>query len=77
MLRRRAWNRGLAPGAIKEYEVVTASRTRQLIHRLQEQIGEVNLGDWMNRFTCGLLHYHSYPGSDDTIDSYDFMSDMA
>ena len=49
--RRRAWNRGLGPGALKEYESRVATRIQQLVHRLEEQEGEVILGTWMNYFS--------------------------
>ena len=51
MRRRRAWNRGLGPGALKEYESRVATRVQQLVHRLEEQEGEVILGIWMNYFS--------------------------
>lgn len=49
--RRRAWNRGLGPGALKEYEGRVAGRAQQLIRRLEEQEGEVILGNWINYFS--------------------------
>ena len=48
--RRRAWNRGLGPGALKEYEARVARRAQQLIRRLEEQQGEIILGTWINYF---------------------------
>ncbi|RDX41710.1 high nitrogen upregulated cytochrome P450 monooxygenase 2 [Lentinus brumalis] len=62
--RRRAWNRGLGPVALREYEGIVAERARQLAARLEEQQGEVSLGQWVNYF--GRVHL-----------SYDVMSDMA
>lgn len=52
-LRRRcAWNRGLGPGAIKEYKGIIATRGRQLIQRLEEQHGVVALDKWLKYFSC-------------------------
>ncbi len=50
--RRRAWNRGLGPAALKEYEHLIVRRARQLVERLGEQVEEVNIGNWLNYFRC-------------------------
>ncbi|TBU27644.1 high nitrogen upregulated cytochrome P450 monooxygenase 2 [Dichomitus squalens] len=60
--RRRAWNRGLGPNALREYEHVLARRAQLLVKGLEERAKkgeEVDLGRWFNWF------------------GYDFMSDMA
>ena len=49
--RRRAWNRGLSQNALKEYEQIIATRAQQLLHRLEEQQGEVILGNWFKYFS--------------------------
>lgn len=49
--RRRAWNRGLSPGAVKEYEVIITTRVNQLVRRLEEQHGEVALDRWIKYFS--------------------------
>lgn len=49
--RRRAWNRGLGPNAIREYEEIVVARAKQLVKRLEQQEGEVILGDWINMFS--------------------------
>lgn len=49
--RRRAWARGLAPKALKEYEEKMALRVSQLVSRLENPKGEVFLDEWFNRFT--------------------------
>lgn len=50
--RRRAWTRGLGPGALKEYEELLAARARQLVRRAGELDGEVVMGWWFNAFRC-------------------------
>ena len=60
--RRRAWNRGLGPAALRAYEDVLARRARLLVSKLEERARdgeEVDLGRWFGSF------------------GYDFMSDMA
>ena len=49
--RRRAWNRGLSPGAIKEYEVVLAGRVKQLVQQLGAQPRNVTLDTWLSYFS--------------------------
>ena len=48
--RRRAWNRGLGPAALKEHDHLITKRARQLATGLGEQKGVVNLGRWFNAF---------------------------
>ena len=78
--RRRAWNRGLGPGALKEYEGRVAQRAQQLIHRLEDQNGEIVLGTWINYFAyvfnlCPCSGFSSHPLH--VLGRYDFMCDMA
>ena len=50
--RRRAWARGLAAKALREYEERMGARVGQLVGSLEEHKGEVLLLDeWFNRFT--------------------------
>ena len=49
--RRKNWSRGMSQGAIKEYEELIENRIRQLITRLEEQTGTVDIGDWFSFFT--------------------------
>ena len=49
--RRKNWSRGMSQGAIKEYEDLIENRIRQLIARLEEQTGAVDIGDWFSFFT--------------------------
>ncbi|TFK79340.1 high nitrogen upregulated cytochrome P450 monooxygenase 2, partial [Polyporus arcularius HHB13444] len=53
--RRRAWNRGLGPAALKEYEHLVVGRARLLVERLGEQVGDVNIGNWINYFRFVLM----------------------
>ena len=53
--RRRAWNRGLAPTALKGYEQVAATRILQLVDTLEKQKGAVVLGDWFNYLAYVML----------------------
>ncbi len=49
--RRKKWTRGLNQAALKEYEHLIANRVRQLVGRLEEQKGEVVIGNWFGYFT--------------------------
>ena len=50
--RRRAWARGLAAKALREYEERMGVRVGQLVGCLEEDgRGEVLLDEWFNRFT--------------------------
>ena len=50
--RRKNWSRGMTAAAIREYEPFVATRARQLVERLEENLGVVNIGDWFNFFAC-------------------------
>lgn len=49
--RRRAWNRGLGPAALKGYEDQVAKRASQLVSKIEEHKGEVLLDHWFGYFT--------------------------
>ncbi len=51
--RRRAWNRGLGPSALKEFQHLIIRRARQLVDRLAEQNAVVDMGKWFNYFRWG------------------------
>ena len=51
LMRRRRWNRALAPSALKEYEGRVSERARALIQRIGEQPGEIVLGKWIDYFS--------------------------
>ena len=53
--RRKNWNRGMGPAAVREYEHFIARRARQLVERLEEQQHKgaaVVIGNWFNYFSC-------------------------
>ncbi|KAI0711780.1 high nitrogen upregulated cytochrome P450 monooxygenase 2 [Cerioporus squamosus] len=55
LARRRAWNRGLSPTALKDYEPAIAAQTRQLLQALDSQDGCVIFGDWFKSFSLDLI----------------------
>ena len=57
--RRRAWNRGLSSAALAEYHGLVKERASQLVRSLEEQLGEIILGDWVNKFACVHDRNHS------------------
>ena len=58
MQQRKLWNRAFSSTALKEYEVIVAKRTRQLIHCLENLVhgsdrkgGVVlDVAEWLNYF---------------------------
>ncbi|PIL28304.1 cytochrome P450 [Ganoderma sinense ZZ0214-1] len=48
--RRRPWNRGLAPSALKDYDHIMSHRVHQLVDVLGQQEGAVVLGKWISYF---------------------------
>ncbi|TFK81542.1 high nitrogen upregulated cytochrome P450 monooxygenase 2 [Polyporus arcularius HHB13444] len=69
--RRRAWNRGLGPAALKEHEHVVFKRARQLVERLGEQQGEVNIGDWLNYFSYDVMSDMTFGGGSELLQDGD------
>ena len=55
--RRRAWNRGLAPAALKGYDHIMSNRVHQLVDVLGQQEGPVVLGKWINYFAYVCFRY--------------------
>lgn len=49
--RRRLWNRGLTPEALREYEALIAKRASQVVSRIQENKGSIDLASLVNYFT--------------------------
>ena len=59
--RRRNWQRGMSPSALKGYEALVARRARLLLRRLEEQKGApVAMGEWFNFFTYVRAGGHLY-----------------
>ena len=50
--RRKNWNRGMGPAAVREYEHFITKRAGQLVDRLGELKGRVIIGNWFNYFSC-------------------------
>ncbi|KAI0682151.1 high nitrogen upregulated cytochrome P450 monooxygenase 2 [Cerioporus squamosus] len=69
--RRRAWNRGLGPAALKEYEHLIVRRARQLVDRLGEQDGEVNIGKWLNYFSYDIMSDMTFGGGSELLQEGD------
>ncbi|KAI0749187.1 high nitrogen upregulated cytochrome P450 monooxygenase 2 [Daedaleopsis nitida] len=65
--RRRAWNRGLGPSALKEYQHLIAIRVHQLVSRLEEQEGEVALGQWINYWSYDLMCDMAFGGGTELL----------
>ncbi|KAH9938835.1 high nitrogen upregulated cytochrome P450 monooxygenase 2 [Epithele typhae] len=65
--RRRPWNRGLAPSALKEYEPRVRARGNQLLTRLGEQNGEVVLGKWFNYFSYDFMCDMAFGGGSELL----------
>ncbi|PIL28306.1 cytochrome P450 [Ganoderma sinense ZZ0214-1] len=51
----RAWNRGLAPAALKGYDHIMSNRVHQLVDVLGQQEGVVVLGKWINYFAYDFM----------------------
>ncbi|KAI0687111.1 high nitrogen upregulated cytochrome P450 monooxygenase 2 [Cerioporus squamosus] len=71
LCRRRAWNRGLGPVALKEYEHLIDRRARQLVDRLGEQDGEVNIGKWLNYFSYDIMSDMTFGGGSELLQEGD------
>ncbi|KAM5536745.1 hypothetical protein V8D89_009584 [Ganoderma adspersum] len=65
--RRKNWNRGMAPGAIKEYEVFIAKRAHQLVERLEENRGVVTMGNWFNFFAYDFMSDMVFGGGSELL----------
>ena len=50
--RRKAWNRGMGPAAVKEYEQLVRQRARQLVDCLEDRQGELFINSWINAYMC-------------------------
>ncbi|KAJ7172027.1 high nitrogen upregulated cytochrome P450 monooxygenase 2 [Mycena filopes] len=53
--RRRVWNRAMTSAAIREYDQLLVKRARQLVCRLDEQNGTLDLVHWFNLFALDLM----------------------
>ncbi|RPD68192.1 high nitrogen upregulated cytochrome P450 monooxygenase 2 [Lentinus tigrinus ALCF2SS1-7] len=69
--RRRAWTRGLGPAALKEFEHLIVRRAQQLVDRLGEQEGVVNIGKWINYFSYDLMSDMTFGGGSELLQEGD------
>ncbi|RPD52781.1 cytochrome P450 [Lentinus tigrinus ALCF2SS1-7] len=67
--RRKLWQRGMSPSAIKEYEHFIARRARQLLDRMGEQKGEITIGNWFNYFTYDFMSDMAFGGGSELLDA--------
>lgn len=49
--KRKTWNRGFTPAALREYDEPVIKRTVQLLERLGQQSGTIDLGKWISYYT--------------------------
>lgn len=49
--KRKSWSQGFTPAALKEYDPIIQDRTNQLVQRLEQQVGTIDLGKWISYFT--------------------------
>ncbi|KAI0808389.1 high nitrogen upregulated cytochrome P450 monooxygenase 2 [Fomes fomentarius] len=69
--RRRAWNRGLGPSALKEFQHLIIKRARQLVDRLAEQNGVVDMGKWFNYFSYDFMCDMAFGGGSELLQEGD------
>ncbi|PIL26706.1 cytochrome P450 [Ganoderma sinense ZZ0214-1] len=66
--RRKNWNRGMGPAAIREYEPLIAKRARQLVDRLEEHAGGVvTIGNWFNFFSYDFMSDMAFGGGSELL----------
>ena len=71
--RRKIWNRGFTPTALKSYDEIILKRSTQLVERLGQQTGVVDLGKWIGYFKWVCKHLFIFQVWED---SFDFMGDL-
>ncbi|KAI0755286.1 high nitrogen upregulated cytochrome P450 monooxygenase 2 [Daedaleopsis nitida] len=69
LARRKNWARGMSQAAIKEYEQFITRRARQLVARLEEQKGEVNMGSWFGYFTYDFMSDMAFGGGSELLEA--------
>ncbi|KAF7337934.1 hypothetical protein MVEN_02016700 [Mycena venus] len=60
--KRRVWNRAMTSAAIREYEPLVVKRASQLVSRLREQNGIVDLVSWLDLFALDLMGNLAFGG---------------
>ncbi|KAJ7814786.1 cytochrome P450 [Mycena olivaceomarginata] len=53
--KRRVWNRAMTSSSLRDYEPLVAKRASQMVSRLRDQHGPVDLGNWLNFFAFDLM----------------------
>ncbi|KAJ7499558.1 cytochrome P450 [Mycena latifolia] len=53
--KRRVWNRAMTSASLREYEPLISTRANQLVRRLAEQNGNVDLVAWFDFFSLDLM----------------------
>ncbi|KAI1791471.1 high nitrogen upregulated cytochrome P450 monooxygenase 2 [Ganoderma leucocontextum] len=67
--RRKTWNRAMGPAAIREYEHFIARRARQLVERLEEHKGVINIGNWFNYFSYDFMSDMAFGGGSELLEA--------
>ncbi|KAM5536735.1 hypothetical protein V8D89_009574 [Ganoderma adspersum] len=67
--RRKNWNRGMGPAAVREYEYFIAKRARQLVERLEEHKGTVVIGNWFNYFSYDFMSDMAFGGGSELLEA--------
>ncbi|THG95018.1 hypothetical protein EW026_g6557 [Hermanssonia centrifuga] len=65
--RRKPWNRAFNTTAIKEYQPIISKRVTQLVDRLAEQKGTVDLAKWISFFTYDFMGDMVYGGGTEML----------
>jgi hypothetical protein len=58
--KRRVWNRAMTSASIREYEPLVVKRASQLISRLRDQTGPVDLVSWVDFFAYDTIPRSRY-----------------
>jgi cytochrome P450 len=74
--RRRTWTRAFSTSALKGYEPMVMTRVNQLVEHLSNQVGSVDLSQWLSYFAQVISDYMPRQ-SEQCFYSYDFMTDLA
>ncbi|RDX50794.1 high nitrogen upregulated cytochrome P450 monooxygenase 2 [Lentinus brumalis] len=65
--RRRPWNRGLNPSALKDYQPLIVERLQLLVRRLHEQSGIIDLGLWLKYFAYDFMSDMAFGGGSELL----------
>ncbi|KAJ7675032.1 high nitrogen upregulated cytochrome P450 monooxygenase 2 [Mycena olivaceomarginata] len=65
--KRKSWSQGFTPTALKEYDPIIQGRTNQLVQRLEQQVGTIDLGKWISYFTFDFMGDIAFGGGFEMI----------